>query len=128
MDWRLSTYVFVGSALGGLARYAVAGWATRGDFPTGTLLVNATGCFLIGLVLFGGAAGGWLGPSARAFLAIGVLGGFTTMSSFTYETFAFLEDGAVRSALVYAGLTLASCFLGTWLGRVVAVRTWAGGA
>lgn len=75
MEPRYVGLVALGSALGGVARYAVQGWTTRGDFPTGTLLVNGVGCFLIGLLVFGGLAGEWLPAGGRVFLAIGVLGG-----------------------------------------------------
>jgi len=117
MDWVLVSLVGIGGAAGSVARYLLSGWATPGDFPTGTLLVNVLGCFLIGLLLFGGIAGGWLTPSARVFLGIGLLGGFTTMSSFTYETVAFIEAAEYVRAALNVGLTLGACLAGTVGGR-----------
>lgn len=126
MDWKLASYVAVGGLVGCLARYALSGWATRGDFPYGTLAVNVVGSFLVGLVYFGGLAGGWLSPQLRAMALIGFLGGFTTMSAFTVETMAFLEEGSWRPALAYFSLTLAGSFAGVWLGRIIGLAIWTG--
>jgi CrcB protein len=111
-----------------VARYFLSGAVTTGDFPAGTLVVNVLGSFVIGVLIFGGAAGGWLTQEHRVFLAIGVLGGFTTMSSFSYETLAFLEDGAIRDAVLNVFLMVGSCLAATWLGRAVGLAVWAGGA
>jgi CrcB protein len=104
---------FVGSAL----RYLASGWAHGAApllvFPVGTLAVNAVGCFLIGLA--GGLVDGrqMFGPEARLFLLIGVLGGFTTFSSFAHETLALTRDGELARAFanivlqVVVGLALA---------------------
>lgn len=124
MDIKLATYVALGGALGSLARYALGGWLTRGDYPYGTLAVNLLGSFLIGLLVFGGLAGGWLTPGARALLAIGVLGGFTTMSSFSYETVSFLEDRESVRGAGYVLATVAGCLAMTWVGRIVAASVW----
>lgn len=124
MDRKLVFLVGIGGAAGSIGRYLLSGWGTRGDFPTGTLLVNAVGCFLIGLFLFGGAAGGWLNAPARVFLAIGILGGFTTMSSFTYDTVALVEDAEYVRAASNVALTLAACLGGTFAGRAVGVGLW----
>ena len=126
MEPRTLGLVALGSALGGVGRYLLQGWTTRGDFPTGTLLANGLGCFAIGVVVFGGLAGGWLSSGARVFLAIGLLGGFTTMSAFGYETVSFVAEGAFRSAALYVGATLALALVGTWLGRAVGVAVWGG--
>lgn len=126
MDWKLAGYVAAGGVAGCLARYAVSGVANRGDFPYGTLLVNVGGCFVVGLLYFGGLAGGWLSPEVRAVALVGFLGGFTTMSSFAVETMAFMEEGALRSAAAYFALTLAGSFVGVWLGRIVGLSIWRG--
>lgn len=101
---------------------------TTGDFPAGTLVVNILGSFLIGALIFGSGAGGWLTQEHRVFLAIGVLGGFTTMSSFSYETISFLQEGALRDAAVNVFLMVGSCLAATWLGRAVGLAVWSGGA
>lgn len=125
MDWKLASFVAAGGVAGCLARYAVSDWGNR-DFPYGTLVVNVAGCFVIGLLYFGGLAGGWLSPGIRAVALIGFLGGFTTMSSFAVETMAFLEEGALRPAMLYLSMTLAGSFAGVWLGRIVGLAIWTG--
>ncbi len=128
MDWKLLSLVALGGAAGSIVRYLVSGWSTPGDFPTGTLVVNITGCFLIGLLMFGGAAGGWISPPIRLLLGIGLLGGFTTMSTFTYDTMALVESSEHLRALGNVSVTLVGCLAGTWLGRVVGLTLWAGGS
>lgn len=117
--------VGLGGFLGSVGRYLLGGWAQRlvplSSFPWGTLAVNVSGCFLIGLL------GGWsdgrqaFGTDLKAFLMIGVLGGYTTFSSFAYETLALSRDGEVLRALMNIGaqvaLGLAATALGYALGR-----------
>ena len=100
----------LGGATGAILRYLVSGWIQRLSdtplFPYGTLGVNVLGCLAIGLL------GGWadnaemFSPSARLFLLIGLLGGFTTFSTFGYETMALLRDKAAFAAMMYVGLHL----------------------
>lgn len=113
--------VMLGAALGGAARYLAGGLvnaSTRGDFPWGTLAVNLAGCLLMG-VLFGLAEkSGWT-STMRAFVFVGVLGGFTTFSSFGLETMRLYQDGLPGQALLYV---LASNVLGiglAWAGYTV---------
>jgi CrcB protein len=94
---RAALLVATGAVLGALARWLLGVWLTR-DFPYGTLTANALGSYLIGLVVLGGLLGGWLGDDARLFLGVGLLGAFTTMSSFAYDTVAFLEAAKWRLA------------------------------
>ncbi|MSQ11965.1 MAG: fluoride efflux transporter CrcB [Dehalococcoidia bacterium] len=116
-------FVAVGGLLGSVARYLISGWVqervTNGGLPWGTLSVNATGCLLIGIL--GGLAEsrGFFGPESRAFLFIGVLGGFTTFSTFGYETFALLRDGQAVQALGNIALQLGVGLAAVWLGYAV---------
>ena len=123
-------WVAVGGALGSVARYAFSGVAVRwlgAGFPYGTLFVNVTGSFTIGLLAALVAADGrpLLGADARAFLLVGVLGGFTTFSSFSLETLNLARSGALgAAALSVVGsvvLCLAAVSLGfasaAWLNR-----------
>lgn len=111
--------VAVGGALGAAARWWVAGlvqFRTGAGFPWGTFVVNVVGCFLIGLVMETAVATFSFGPVLRLFLVVGVLGGFTTWSSFSYETMKMLEEGAVAMAAANALGTMAACFAGTFAG------------
>ena len=115
-------YVALGGSVGALLRYLLAGWVQQmaGEFfPWGTLFVNVVGSFFLGF-LYEAALSGAVSPELRVFLAIGLLGSFTTFSTLSYETLAFLRDGAIGWALLYA---LGSLFLGVlaalfgvWLG------------
>lgn len=113
--------VGAGGFLGSVARYWIAGVVQRlGDteFPVGTLAVNVLGSFLIGAVLSLSLERGVLGPSTRLFLAVGVLGGFTTMSTFSYETLALLRDGSIPVAVWNVTATLLVCLTAVWLGAL----------
>ncbi|MEN2982224.1 MAG: fluoride efflux transporter CrcB [Thermus sp.] len=101
--------VALGGALGSLLRYGLGAWVqglTGPGFPYSTLLVNALGSFLIGVVVRLSLEGA-LSGEARLFLAVGLLGGFTTFSTFSYETLALLQEGEVVQALFYVGASLA---------------------
>ena len=96
--------VAAGGALGAAARYGIGGWiqqATRSDFPWGTLLVNVTGSLVLGFLMV------WLrttmvSAEIRALLTVGLLGGYTTFSTLTYETVAMFQEGEWRRAGFYA--------------------------
>ena len=118
----LLVLVFVGGGIGSVLRYALATSiqrATPGPFPSGTLAVNLAGCFAIGLVGALGLERAAIPPDARVFLMVGVLGGFTTFSSFAWETLGLLSiRDAVRAAL-YVGGSVFLGLLGAWLGRLL---------
>ncbi len=116
-------YIAIGSAVGGVSRYLVGGAVQRltaGTFPVGTLLVNVTGSFLLGAILRYGVDTPTLTPELRAFLTLGFCGGYTTFSTFSYETVALLEDGEWTRAAVYAGLSVGLSILATFLGFIAA--------
>jgi CrcB protein len=97
--------VFVGAGLGGVARYAagfLAGALVPGPFPWGTFAVNVTGCFAMGGLMYLFRDRGLLGPGHRLFLMVGLLGGYTTFSSFGYESDALLRQGHMGLEIVYA--------------------------
>jgi CrcB protein len=121
-------YVALGSAIGGVSRYLLGGLVQRmldTTFPAGTLLVNVTGSFLLGGIIRYALETPSLTPEIRAFLTIGVCGGYTTFSTFSYETMALLEDGEWARAGVYITasviLSLIATFLGLALARQVIV-------
>lgn len=115
--------VALGAALGGMARYAVAGavQARAGaTFPLGTLAVNVLGCAAIGALAGPGFAVG-LSEEARLLLVVGLLGGFTTFSAFGYETMSLVAGGrygaAALSVAANVGLSLAAVAAGHWAAR-----------
>jgi len=114
-------WVALGGALGSVARYALSGIAVRwlgAAFPYGTLFVNVTGSFAIGLLAALVAADGrpQLGADARAFLLVGVLGGFTTFSSFSLETLNLARSGALAPALLNVAGSVVLCLAAVSLG------------
>ena len=116
-------YIAVGSALGGVSRYLLGGVLQRaagGGFPIGTLVVNLTGSFLLGLFLRYAMSTPTLTPEWRAFLTVGFCGGYTTFSTFSYETVTLLEDGQWGRAATYIGLSLALAVIGVILGFATA--------
>jgi CrcB protein len=110
-------------ALGCLCRYAISSAvhlvAGRG-FPAGTLVVNAIGAFLIGLIMEFSLRSALVPGTLRLGLTIGFLGGLTTFSTFSYETFRLLEEGQVAMALVNTIASVALCLALTWLGIAAA--------
>jgi len=115
-------WICAAGAAGTAARYLIGLWAARrfgSSFPFGTLLVNVTGCFLIAGLMHVAMVNAWP-VTMRAALTIGFLGGFTTYSSFNYETMRLIEEGAVLAALVNVLLTLFSGFAAGWLGLLLA--------
>jgi fluoride exporter len=116
-------YIAVGSALGGVGRYLLGGLVQRlaaGTFPAGTLFVNISGSFLLGLILRYAVETPALTPELRALLTVGLCGGYTTFSTFSYETVALVEDGDWTRAALYIALSLGLSLLATFLGFVAA--------
>ena len=117
--------VAVGGALGSLARYfateAVTAFAGTA-FPWGTVLVNISGCALIGALAGGGALLPKSMPPSfiREFFVIGICGGYTTFSSFSLQTFQLLETGHAARALANVALSVVLCLAATWGGYELA--------
>ena len=115
--------VCLGGAAGSGARYLVGTWAQKAfapGFPVGTLLVNVIGSFLIGVIMGLSLKTEAISPAMRLFLAVGVMGGFTTYSSFNYETLRLALEGAWRLAVLNVSVTLAACAVAGVLGAAVA--------
>ncbi|WNM60490.1 fluoride efflux transporter CrcB [Candidatus Nitrospira neomarina] len=119
-------WVGLGGFLGSVGRFVISGFFNRLSptlaFPIGTLAVNILGCFLIGLLHGLAESRNMLGTDTRIFLFIGVLGGFTTYSTFGFESLALLKDGAMLKAsaniLIHVFVGLAAVWLGDTLGRL----------
>jgi CrcB protein len=120
--------VGAGGFIGSVLRYLVSGWvqqlANRLDFPYGTLVVNVLGCFIIGLLAQFGDKYGAFSNESRAFLVIGVLGGFTTFSSFGNDTVNLVRQDYVVNAIANVGANVMLGLLAVWLGRTVGHLIW----
>jgi len=111
--------VFIGGGLGAVARYLLQGFVYRfsgTEFPYGTLIVNILGCFTIGLLMSSMEERFLATPTLRLFLTIGILGGFTTFSSFSYETMALLREGNFLAGGINVLSSVVVCLGATWLG------------
>ncbi|WP_083503319.1 fluoride efflux transporter CrcB [Legionella londiniensis] len=115
--------IFFGAGFGGVCRYWMSSgfyWLLGRKFPYGTLIVNSTGCFLMGLLFtlildrFND-----IGQQLRALLLIGFLGGYTTFSSFSIETINLYESGDWLGASLNILLSITMCIVLTWLGMVL---------
>jgi CrcB protein len=111
--------VAAGGSIGAVSRYLVSIWAAErfgASFPYGTLIVNVIGCFIIGIFMTMTTERFIVNPYWRLLITVGFVGGLTTFSSFSYETFRLLEDADMMMALYNIGLNLALGFFATWLG------------
>jgi CrcB protein len=113
--------VALGGLVGSVARYLLAGWVqglNGAQFPFGTLVVNILGSFILGLVMTLSLERGLISPEVRILLGTGLCGGFTTMSTFSYETVALLQYNDPTAALGNIALSLAGCLTSVWLGAL----------
>lgn len=118
-------YIALGGAVGAVARFGLGGWVqdrTGFAFPWGTLVVNVLGCLLVGFAIRHLEAVR-VEPEVRALITVGLVGSFTTFSTFSYEAVALLETGAwTRAALYSLGslvLGIAAVFCGVWLSAYI---------
>jgi CrcB protein len=121
--------ICLGGAVGTGARYLIAIGAPRvlgTAFPHATLIVNVAGSFLLGAIMHVGLTTSLLPPTLRLVLATGVMGGFTTYSTFNYETMEYLREGAFSLAAANVAATLLLCLLAGALG--VALARWLAGS
>ena len=124
-------YVAIGSAVGGVIRYLLGGAIQRAlaaSFPVGTLVINVTGSALLGFIFRYALETPAVTPEIRALLGVGFCGGYTTFSTFSYETLTLLEDGDWRRAGLYVGGSLIGSVLAAFLGfmaarELIALRT-----
>ncbi len=117
--------VLAGAGFGGLARYAAGSWIMLkygGRFPLGTLFINISGSFLIGVLMTLLTERLNPHPNWRLFLVVGFLGGYTTFSSFEYEIFQSVRDGARWMAMLYLTGSVALGYLGVWMGALLTAR------
>ncbi|HEY3746069.1 MAG TPA: fluoride efflux transporter CrcB [Gemmatimonadaceae bacterium] len=112
-------YVALGSAVGGVARFGLTTLVQQRaapTFPIGTLIVNISGSLLLGFLWRYALGTNAISPEARALLTTGFCGGYTTFSTFTYETLVLFEDGQSVRAGVYVVSSVLVSLAGAWLG------------
>ena len=121
-------YVALGGALGSVSRYLLGTWiqnlSKSIDFPYGTLAVNLIGCFVIGFLFQLAETRGAFTPEVRAFIFIGLLGGFTTFSAFGNDTINLLRDGETFNALANVGANVILGLALVWFGRTASYLIW----
>jgi CrcB protein len=121
-------WVGIGGCIGSIFRYLMSGfvqdWSKRGDFPVGTLAVNLLGCLVVGLLSQLAESRGAFSPEGRAFVFIGILGGFTTFSAFGNETMNLWRDRETLLALANIAGHLVLGLGMVWLGRVLGQLIW----
>jgi CrcB protein len=125
MQWGVLLAVALGGALGSLLRYFVAGaiQSPANPFPIGIFIVNVTGAFVMGVIVEVSALKFQIPPELRAFLTVGILGGYTTFSTFSLDSALLIERGAYGSAALYivgsAALSILALFAGLWVVRAI---------
>ncbi len=125
MGWQVYVAVTLGSALGGLMRYAFSGAIASAfgeTFPWGTLLVNISGSFVIGFFATLTATDGrlFVSPVTRQFVMAGICGGYTTFSSFSLQTLNLMRDDEWLSAGGNVVGSVVLCLIAVWLGHLSA--------
>ena len=122
-------WVSLGGAVGTGARYLVGGWANKllgSGFPYGTFTVNLLGSFLLAALFYVGTNTEWMNPELRIALTTGMMGGFTTYSTFSLETMKYMHEGAWSMGLLNIAVTVVVClgasFLGLAAGRYLVVH------
>ncbi len=125
IDWRLVVAVAIGGALGSVARYLLGAYIQDRvsiALPVGTLVINVAGSLLLGFFVRLGLDTSAVSPEVRFFLTTGFCGGFTTFSTFSYETFRLVEDAEYGTAGFYVAASVVLSLLGCALGMGAARR------
>lgn len=120
--------VGIGGFIGSIMRYLVSGYVQQTsksvDFPYGTLAVNIIGCFVIGVLAQLAESRGMFTTESRLLVFVGILGGFTTFSSFGNETFNLVRDNQMMSAFANIGANVVIGLFAVWLGRTISYLVW----
>ena len=120
--------VGAGGFIGSVLRYLVSGYVQQSthrlDFPFGTLTVNIVGCFVIGLLAQFGEKYGTFSNESRSLLVIGLLGGFTTFSSFGNDTFQLARQDFMTNAILNVGANVSLGLFAVWLGHFFGNLIW----
>ena len=118
----------LGGFAGAVLRYLVSGWVQDRSgsiaIPFGTAAVNLSGCFIIGILTFLVESRSYFSVETRAFVLIGLLGSFTTFSTFGSETLMLIRSGRMDIAALYSGGQVVAGVMMVWLGRLLAAGIW----
>jgi CrcB protein len=120
---KLAWYVAIGSGIGGVVRLLLGNFIQQragSSFPLGTLVINITGSFILGFVIRYALATPSVTPEMRALLTTGFCGGYTTFSTYSFETATLIEDGRYERASLYILLSVGVALLGTFGGFATA--------
>ncbi len=117
--------IAAGGACGAVARFAAVNLSAHAGVPLpwGTFAVNLAGCFAIGLVMGHWAETEWFRTYGRAFVVVGLLGGFTTFSAFSLETVLLVEENQWPTALAYVAASVVTCVAAAWAGQYLATSS-----
>ncbi len=117
-------WIGLGGFIGALLRYWISGWIQAGliTFPLGTLAVNFIGSFILAMVMFLSEFKGYFNEEMRIFLSIGLLGSFTTMSTFSYESFKLLEQQEHMLFSINVIGSVALTLLAVYLGKIITLN------
>ena len=115
--------VGIGGFIGAILRYVLGGWIQNSfvSFPVGTLTINTIGSFFLGLIMYLSEYQGFFSDQTRIFLTIGILGAFTTLSTFGYESFRLLDDSKLTLMAINVVSTVLFSMLAIYVGKIVAL-------
>lgn len=115
--------VGIGGFIGAILRYVLGGWIQNSfvNFPIGTLVINTIGSFFLGLIMYLSEYQGFFDDKTRIFLTIGIIGAFTTLSTFGYESFRLLDDSRLILMTINVVSTVLFSMLAVYIGKIVAL-------
>ena len=116
-------YIGIGGFIGAVSRFLVSRYLNNllPSFPLGTLAVNIAGSFILGFIVYSISLGKTISPDIRDFITIGILGGFTTMSTFAYESFRLMELDQLMLFALNVALNMVLCIAAVYAGKELAV-------
>ena len=126
MDAQTIFIAGMGGFMGAILRYALSTWMPKSKtgFPTNTFLINILGAFILSFILYSAEYSDKITENFRIFSTIGVMGAFTTMSTFSFEAFGLIDEGKLAIAIFYIFLTIIITILGIYMGKMMATQIY----